>query len=160
MDSGTITIGVVSIVACILPFIFINRSKKKAEQKRLRALIDLAAQHNGAISRHEFCGEIAIGLDEINNYLFFVSKVKGREAAQFIDLAGIKSCRVENASRNVNSKDGAYKVIDKLSLVFTPADKDKSNVSLEFYDADASMQLVGELQLIERWEKLVNDRLA
>ena len=67
---------------------------------------------------------------------------------------------MENSSRSINSKDGAYKVIDKLSLVFTPVDKDRSNISLEFYDADVSMQLVGELQLIERWEKLINDRLA
>lgn len=159
MDSGTIIIGVATIIACILPFVFINNSRKKAEKKRLQALTDLAAEHNGVVSRYEFCGEIAIGLDDANNYVYFISKVKGREAAQFVDLAGIKNCQVANSSRNINGKDGAYKVIDKLSLLFTPTGKDKSNISLEFYDADVNIQLVGELQLIERWEKLINERL-
>lgn len=159
MDSGTIIIGVATIIACVLPFVYINSSKKKAEKKRLQALTTLAAEHNGAVSRHEFCGEMAIGLDEVNHHVYFISKVKGREAAQFVDLAGIKSCRVADVSRNINGKDGAYKVIDKLNLVFTQADKSQADISLEFYDADVSMQLVGELQFIERWEKLINDRL-
>ncbi len=160
MDTGTIIIGIVSIALCVLPLVVMHRIKRKGENQRLAALENLAAQHNCKISQHEFCGELVLGIDETNNFVFFLKKTADKEIAQHINLSGIHACNIINTGSNLNSKEGEYKVIDKLELRFTPVAKNEPDLLLEIYNARESMQLVGELQLIKKWEKIINDRLA
>jgi len=51
-------------------------------------------------------------------------------------------------------------VVDKLELSFYPVEKGKPEISIEFYnDEYDSLTLSGELQLAEKWEKLLNEQL-
>ena len=159
MDSGTIIIGAISIAICILPFIMLRRNKQRIEKQRLLGLENLAAQHRGNITQHEFCGDFVIGLDEANKFVFFFRKTKDRETARHINLDGIQKCKAINTSRSIQSKEGEYKVVDRLELVFVPGTKNEPDLVLELYNAEESMQLVGELQLIDRWEKKINQLL-
>lgn len=47
----------------------------------------------------------------------------------------------------------------KLELSFLPIANDKPEIKLEFFHIDVSVQLYGELQSIEKWSKIINDRL-
>lgn len=159
MDSGTLIIGIISIIGCVLPFVLLSRSKKKKEKQLLHLLTNIAERFNCKITRHEFYGELAIGLDESANFLFFLKDVKDMEAARHINLAEIQHCKIVNTGRTINNKEGSYQAIDRLDLSFVPFDKNKPNILLEFYNAEISLQLGGELRLIEKWEKIVNERL-
>lgn len=65
-----------------------------------------------------FSARFAIGLDEVNKYVFFFRKTNDREIARHINLAGIEKCKAINTSRSIQRKEGEYKVVDR---PYTPA---------------------------------------
>ncbi len=159
MDAGTVIMGVVAIATFVLPFLWLSNVRKKAEKKILTSLTDFAAGHNSNISRSEILGDMAIGLDEQSNRLFFYKKSGDAAVKQHVELAAIKNCEVIKTSRPFSDNDGMHKVIEKLDLSFSPAAGNQPAIVLEFYDANKTIQLTGELQLVERWAKWVDERL-
>jgi hypothetical protein len=151
--------GAIMIAICIVPFISMSRGRKKRDKQMLLSLTEIAKQHDCQISQHEFCGDFVIGIDEIKNFIFFHKHLKNRVIEQFIDLANIKNCKVINLSRSIKTEEGIQKVIDKLELAFIPTSKDKSEITLEFFNSDVTTQLYGEFPTIEKWSKHINDRL-
>lgn len=159
MDLNSAIAGAIMIAICILPFISMSRSRKKRDKQMLQSLTEIAKQHYCQISQHEFCGNFVIGIDEIKNSIFFHKHLKNNIIEQFIDLTNIKNCKVINLGRSIKTEEGIQKVIDKLELAFIPTSKDKSEITLEFFNSDVTTQLYGELPTIEKWSKLINDRL-
>lgn len=159
MDSGTIIIGVIALAICILPFIALSRSRKKTEQQRLSALQNFAARQNCQLSEYEFCGNLSIGLDMVNKCVFALRKTEGGEISQYINLHGVQQCKAIQTSRNLNSKEGEYKVIDRIDLSFVPVAKNEPDTLLEIFNAQENLQMVGELQLADRWEKRISNLL-
>ena len=159
MDIVTAIIGIAFVVACALPFLWLNSVKKKAEKKLLTSLIDFAAEHNGIISRSEILGNMAIGLDEQANKVFFCKKSGAEETSQKVELAAIKTCEVIKMGRTFNDKEGPRTVIEKLELSFVPTAEKEPTIAIEFYDAHKNVQLNGELQLVEKWANWLNERL-
>ena len=159
MDSGTLIVGAIMIVICILPFILINNSIKKQKKQLLQSLSGLATQQNCKITQHELGSNLAIGMDENADFLFFFRRVKDKEIVQHIDLKDIQNCKVLNTSRTVRNSKENYQVTDKLELCVTPKAKSRPDILLEFYNSDENSQLDGELQLIEKWTKIINDKV-
>lgn len=159
MELGSVIVAAVAIAICILPFVMLNKSKKKREQELWQALSNFAAQNNCKISQHEIFGNFAIGIDESQNAVFYFRKFNNVESLQMVKLSEIKDCKVNNINRTFKNKDGIQRVIDRLELSFTPSDKDKPGVILEFFNADLCMQLYGELLSIKKWSQLINSRL-
>lgn len=159
MDLGTAILGMVAIAICVLPIIWLQKIQKKGANTLLFALTELASKHHAVLSTKEVHRDFAIGMDESKNFLFFIKKSKDEDIAEAIDLAEITSCKVINTHMSFNTHDGARKVIEKLVLSFVPAVENKVTVNLEWYDMYKNVQLSGELQLIERWEGMVNKRL-
>lgn len=54
---------------------------------------------------------------------------------------------------------GNYKVVTKLELSFISLHQGKVEQTWEIYNADILPQLNGEIQLIEKWCKLINKQL-
>ncbi len=99
-----------------------------------------------------------IGLDESANTLFFFRRSKDKETLQYISLSEVQYCKVINTNKILNNEGGS-KVIERLelSLYFMG---NKPPILLEFYNMNSdSLILSGELQLIEKWAKIVNSRL-
>lgn len=158
MGLGNIIIGAVLMATFVVPFVLAGRSNKKGKNQMLLSLRTIANQHNSSISIHEFCGDFVIGMDELKNFVFFYKKSEGKELTNYIDLSEMKSCHVHILRRE--SLKGADKLIDKLDLSFTPHDRTKKVINLEFYNTEVSSVLTGELQAIEKWSKLISDRLT
>lgn len=158
MDLGTAIVGIAIIIICVIPFVLLQKSKKKAEQKLVSGLDALAAAHQSTIAHREVFGDFAIGHDKGMRGLFFYKITTEGPLSQYVDLAGIKSCKVVNTNRTFQNKEGAYKVIEKLELSLAPLAANQSEIALEFYDVHKNIQLNGELQSIERWAKLVNEK--
>lgn len=160
MDLGTIIITLVFIAIVTVPFVLTGYSKKRMKNSLFRRLTEMAKNEDCMITQHEFCGDFVIGLDGMANRLFFFKKVENREIANSLNLREYKSCKVFNSNRTVGEKKEKLYVVDKLELSFYPVEKGKPEISIEIYnDEYDSLTLTGELQLIEKWEKLLNERL-
>lgn len=135
MDSGTLVIGAIMIAICILPFILINNSIKKQKKQLLQALLALSDQKNCKMTQYELGSNLAIGIDENADLLFFFKRLKDKEISQHVNLK------------------------DKLELCISPKTKSRPDIFLEFYNSEENLQLNGELQLIEKWAKIINDQI-
>lgn len=159
MDLGNITLAAIAIAICVVPFVLLGRSRKKKQKRTLQSLINLANQENCNISKHEICSDFIIGIDETKRVVFFFKKLEDKVVEQFINLAEIQNCKIKKTTRTVAYKNESQNVIDKLELLFIPFDKNKKEISLEFYDTETNLQLSDELQLVEQWTNLINSYL-
>jgi hypothetical protein len=159
MDPLTTIIGLFFLALFIVPFILMSRKGKKGEKQILQSLTSMADQNKSQLTTHEIFGNIALGMDEMKNLVFFCKKNSGQPAGQTIDLAGIQQCRLLKISRTINSKEGKQEVTDRLELCFIPRAKDKPELRLEIFNADAGGELNGELQSLEKWSARINSLL-
>ncbi|MCL5129745.1 hypothetical protein [Algibacter sp. L4_22] len=156
MELGTTLIGIICVAICAMPFVLTNRSRKKIVKNQLIALKDLAKQHNCEITQHDIYSYYAIGIDEFNNSISFISKDEEAVKEQFINLSTISRCKIVNISK---SRGKSGKQIDELYLKLSFIDKTKPDIMLEFYNAEVSYQLGEELQSIDKWNKIINNLL-
>jgi predicted phage-related endonuclease len=84
--------------------------------------------------------------------LFFSRKTDDTAIYKTIDLSQIQKC-------NLVRTENTNKAISKLELQLESFDKNKPNVSLEFYNKDQSMSLVNEIELSVKWHKIINQTL-
>ncbi len=154
MDSGTLIMGLFFIAICILPYVLSSLSRKKREKKILTSLSKIAENVNCKINTYDLKSFFAIGADENLDNLFFYKNYKENEVSIHINISEIKSCKVINLN-----KSNDYKNTETLELSISYILNDKPDVLLEFYNSTESIQLSGELQLIEKWESLINDKL-
>lgn len=159
MNSGTIIVGAIILVSLILPFVLMIRSRKKKEKQLLLSLTTIANNHNYKISLYDLFVEFAIGIDEKANQLFFFRKTKEKETAQHINLADVKTCKVIKTGHSIGHSGDNNNTIDKLELKFSFLDKKNPDVFLVFYDSDENTHLSEEILTIEKWAKILNDRL-
>ncbi len=89
MNLDNIIIAAIAITICVVPFILMDRSRKKKQKRTLQSLINLANQKNCNISKYEICGDFIIGIDEIERFVFFFKKLEDKVVEQFINLAEI-----------------------------------------------------------------------
>ena len=159
MSLSNIITGLILIALFIVPYFIITRKRKKREEATLQSLSNLANQQQCNISKHEICGDLAIGMDETKKYVFFFKQLKDEVIEQYVSLAEIESCKVKKTARSVASSSGNDSVIDKLELCFIPSDKNKKEIAWEFFNADIEIQLNGQIQSIERWSTVIKDNL-
>ena len=159
MNLGTAITGAIFIAIFMLPFVLMLHGRKKKEKQLVKSILAIANNHHCKISHQEISEEFAIGLDESANHLFFFKKTNDKEIAQHINLAEIKSCKVIKTANVTGDKEDNYKSIDKLDLQFSFLDKKNPDISFAFYNSEENFGLNGEIQIIEKWANIVNDRL-
>jgi hypothetical protein len=159
MDSGTLIVGVIILLVCIIPFAYMIYHQKKQQQTIRQALVDFGAQHQSTIHQLDVWNHSAIGLDHTNRLLYFYKKATHQPTPTTlrITLNELRKCRVENSGRTVSSPNGPTNVIDRLELVLSFKDKTKKDVVLEIYNnTQDHLTLNDELPLAERWAALIN----
>lgn len=157
MDTGTIITSVLFLAVSIMPFVLVRRSVKRKEKRLQTLLKNLAEEQQCQITLYDIGNDFAIGLDEKTNMLFVYSKNKDTEQKTHVDLQKIRECKLLNTKRAISNTADHEMIIEKLELILTG---DNANQTvIEFYNADHFRQLSDELQLIEKWNKLMNNRL-
>jgi len=160
MDLGTAITAGIMILICAIPFILINRSRKRKKRKLLLLVNQLADKSNSTISKFEIWQNSIIGLDPKNNLLFFGKILKDGITEQFqIDLNRIKSCALKSNYRIVNSHEMNQKIIDKIEMSFVSDDLKKPAHKITFFDSNDNFQLSGEVQMSQKWERLISNQL-
>ena len=161
MDLGTTITVIVILLIGVIPFALLNRSNKKREKEFLEALNKLADENNSKISSYDIWSNAAIGIDDTNSMIFFISKANGLAKVEQINIAEIQKCKLINSNRNFSSKGINSQIIDKLELVFTYFDKSKTENIWSIYDESINHSaLTGELKLSQKWSKIVNEKIA
>ncbi|MFA5298417.1 MAG: hypothetical protein WC389_09460 [Lutibacter sp.] len=159
MNLGTFIVGVIAVGICVLPFVLMVGGRKKKEKKLLLSVSAIAKEHNCKISQYEFCDEFVIGLDEIANFLFFFRNSNIKEMSEQINLAEIKTCKMKRTGHYDNNREGGNSTIEKLELQLSYIDKNKTDLLLPFFNEEEDVQMNGEIQVIEKWNEIVNKRL-
>jgi hypothetical protein len=159
MDLGVTIVGTIMISIIIVPFIIVHFKRVNKDNKRIQSLKDYALLHNCQISHYEICGNYTIGIDENKKSIFFQNQMKENVDSQHLELSYIRNCKVVIADRKISSNGHSNRIIDRIDLLLTPTDKDKVEVKLNFYNAEISMQLSGELQSVEKWGNRISDLL-
>ncbi len=159
MDTGTAVVAIIIILVGILPFILINRKRKKTDRRLLEILSESAKKKQCEITKHEIFNNSAIGIDENANILFYTKQSPEEIVEHHIDLTGIKNCSTVKTNKMITDKDETYKALDKVALRFTSTDNSKPDTIIEFYNASVDgMTLSNEVIIAERWAKLLNNQ--
>ncbi|MGV8947118.1 MAG: hypothetical protein ACOH1N_11865 [Lutibacter sp.] len=159
MNLGTFIVGIIAIGICVLPFVLMIGGRKKKKRKLLLLVSEMAKENNCKISQYEFCDDFIIGLDEIANFLFFFRKSNSKEMSEQINIKEIKTCKIKRTGHYENTKEGGNSTIEKLELQLSYIDKNKTDLLLPFYNEEEDVQMSGEIQVIEKWNEIVNKRL-
>jgi len=158
MDWGTAIVGIIVLSLFAIPFVLDHRSRSEKEKLLLRPLRGIAHQHGCNVDRHESCGLAALGLDERRNALFFFSRRAEVVTTQYVDLAGIRSCQAVKATRTTKGQQGEV-VLERIGLSLVPKDKNKPETHFELYRAGMNVNLNGEVEFVDKWARLINERL-
>lgn len=160
METGTTIIGVVLIALCILPFIITGYISKKRKNKMLKSLRKYAEKYHCNISKYDIEGQLIIGADETNKCIFFCKKnIDKQTENKYVDLKDILNCMILSNNNPLKFREGNFGSVDKLELCFIAADRNKSDVKFEFFNSETDIRLTTEMQMAEKWMKLVNEML-
>ncbi len=159
VDMGTAITGIVFLALFALPFVLDRRSRDNKKKRALLSLQQLAEQHQCRIDHHELSGAVALGLDERKNAIFYLRQEKEGHSSQYAHLAEMRSCNLVNSMRSTKQGGAVIAPTDRVQLNLQPRDSSKAEVQLEIFDAGSGLQLNGELQVAERWSKLIHERL-
>ena len=154
MELGIAVIGVLSVAGCAAPFVITNKIRKSRENKLLQSLRELGKQRNCEIADHEICGSYAIGIGEGKTGKFLLFQLRADEKVQenVIDLAAVSECKLIR-------KNFSNQTIKQLALELIFGDKSKATAVLEFYNDEWHHQISGEWESIQKWQKLIRQRL-
>jgi len=159
MDTESIFIGAILIAVCIIPFVIMHYKSTQKENKHLQSLSEIAKLHNCKISRHEFCGNVVIGLDENSNFIFFLKQNKEGNNFQYIDLSEIKACQIVKKTLTIKNNNENVSLTTKVELCFKPISKSKIETIFEIYNNEINGPLKGEINFADNWSKLIDNQL-
>lgn len=144
------------IAICILPIIMLGRKQSQKKKRIRKVLSEIAKTKSREVKTFEICGQLAVAMTENEEAFVFYKKEEDEiETKIYLLLREYKNCNLIRTSRNSSSGN-----IGRLALQFESVNKDKPDVFLEFYNASESFQLVGELQLLEKWKPIIDRAIS
>ncbi len=147
MDATSLTIGIILMLVCILPFIIFNRINSKKRKKRIENLNQIAKENNATIQEKDDWNQSIIGIDKTNKLLFFSKKSEEFDKFISINISELLKCRIERTENKDN-------VLEKLELELTFASK--PTVVLEFFNKNETRLILNEIEIIQKWQTLLN----
>ncbi|GAB3196254.1 hypothetical protein ABID22_002830 [Pontibacter aydingkolensis] len=157
MDLETLIIGAISLAVFIVPIILIQSKQKAKKNKLLSEFLASGEQQQLRITQYDFWNQCyGIGLDEVQQKLFYANKCAGKEQQLVINLAEVSKCRLVSEKREVNGNV----VFDLIGLHISFRNPKLPDQHLEFYNKEISLSLMDELQLAEKWNALSNKLIS
>lgn len=150
MDTPTILMSAIFIMACILPFWLSFRSNRKLEKNLQCALKSIADESNISIANSDTLNQLIFGLDTGNRFLCFVHLGMAENGRFCLDLHEFNKVDLEKKTQRIELTDSFEKVI-KLSLIFYPKKISDSTKDLVLFDLERQNNLNGEIQFGEKW---------
>jgi len=156
MDKGSALVGAILLIMCLAPFLIIRFYNLRKKNKMMQTLRRIANENRCKIGHHEFCGNIVIGFDENNKYVFFHNYKIEQAVSEYVELAEIKACQLVKKTRNTSNKSYNIDIIERLELSFITSNKVKEPIQWIVFEEDVNNQIVNELVFAEKWVKEIN----
>lgn len=152
MDLQTTIIGLSISALCVYAFVLITRSRKNKEKKLINQLKAMAQEKACQISEYELGFDFGLGIDNINQHMFYTKENKTNFDSQVIDLKTMKKCEVVILKKRVGKED----YFDRITLVFHPQVPGMSKENVVLFDSDATALPNGEPLMAKRWAEKIN----
>lgn len=152
MDTGIAITGAVILALCIVPLVMAHNNIKKKDKKKAAGLYSLATDNAVKIDRYDLWSSGAIGTDTDIKWIFFACDAEGRENSLSINLMDVKECRIEvdgDIDRNPEA-------VQKVGLIFASGRQGTPEIYVPFYNAEYTVQLNDELQLVKKWKAIAD----
>jgi hypothetical protein len=156
VSSTLLGLGIFLLI--ITPFIMYGVNRKLKKNRKQKKLFQVCEEQHLSFTKTEISDDFCMGIDVILHKLIFVKFVDKESRIQVIDLSLIKHAESRNNSRNL-SGDSFGSVIDCLELVLKHKDTSKSDIHLELFNTENSLQISTELLVVDKWVKLINESL-
>lgn len=140
METSTIIIGLVILIAFITPFVFVN----VGNSKRKKAVQDLCENNDFNISEQEEFASKLLALDRKLKALLFVDHSRKRKMADVVRLSDVANCSVLGC----DPKSGEFKPIG-LALEMKTDSVAKQFVFADSTDGVHNMEIA--YQLAQDW---------
>ena len=151
METGSILIGLISIVAIVIPFIYMYRKSQSTERGLVKNLKEYASKNGFQLDRSEAVASLALGLDSKNKLAYFTEVDHGIYDTRHIPLSDFSLCKVNREVREVDYHGEKDKITHSLEVCFYPKNKKDEVTSFLLFDEDRNKMLSGEIQLANEW---------
>lgn len=159
---STTTLITTGIFFLLFVAIYINSvyRKKKKQTMFLGHISRLSGSNPGNITQFDIWHNSVIGMNDSVAELYFIKNSSDEQTFQKIQLSEFQRCWVNEVSRTVSIKESIIKVVEKVEVIMANKVKNKPDTAIEFYNQETDrLDLFGELQLAEKWCKLLNDKI-
>jgi hypothetical protein len=155
MEIGTAVVGFILIAICALPFGIVFFNEIKVKRQRLARIRELADKQGRPVSQYDIGGDFIIGMDDTPKHVYFYKTHPGDDVEQVVNLEDITACKVIRMNRTV----GTIGLLSGVELAFIPVGREQKETRLVFYNELQKASLSNELELAEKWSKLIQERL-
>ena len=154
MDTTTIMIGLLEVMAFVLPIVLFKRAQRKRAQRMLNDFIALAQQQGFSLSSHEaWDQQQCMGLDTERRVLLHYTATADSPQLLTVHLTDMAKCRVVSSG---STERGAHTI----GLGLTPH-SGKDEVVLNIYSSTRSGIDPGQaMDIANRWQRLVAQQLG
>ncbi|HZH86348.1 MAG TPA: hypothetical protein VFD77_03460 [Brumimicrobium sp.] len=159
METGYILVGVISMIAIIIPFVYMYRKSKKTERGLVKNLKVYADANGFQVDKSEAVAQLVLGLDNQNKLAFFSEVDEGTYETKHIDLSNISICKVNREVREVDYHGEKDRITHRLEIEFYPKNRKDEMTAFLLFDEDDNRMLSGEIQLANEWVAHYNSLL-
>ena len=153
MDLANSVTGLIIILICLAPIIYISIAKRLRKTKLINILMN--ETELSVADEIDVRENYLIALDSTNSTLVF-QQLKPKSQITSFNLKAISACEIETLRHSENVDKGERSVIKSISLVLTENNK---KVKLMLYNQDLTFVLSNELILSKKWENLINKHI-
>lgn len=160
IDPGSLIVSLVFLAAFVTPFIYQKNKIKKIEILQNQLFEKLVVENRLQLdSREHWRGTYQIGIDSKNKWLVY--QRYGEDSLEIlIDLSSIAKASINERSQQKVIGKEKHLLIDYIAITLHPKDRKDPDFSLEIYDGDRFIDLLGERVLANNWiatiEKVLN----
>lgn len=155
MDLPSLYIGIAIIAAILLPFFLISRRQKKRENLLQKKFIENGLKYGVEITETEQWKDRNLGLDSVKKKLIFRHFINQEMTETLIDLSNFNRALLETSM--LGSADSAT-AFDKINVRLKSKTGNKDEM-ISFFKSETDSIMYFELQLAEKWVKLINEVL-
>ena len=159
MDLLTTIIGLLILALFVFPIVLISRSGRGRTKKFEKDFFSEVSRNGLNISEKSFWNEHALGIDLSANRIIYLDW-SGQERVDVIfDLKELKSFEPIPGFAEMNKKNFSFKKVGKLGLKFHFRNSAVNDVFVPFYIPGFGQIGDSEINLFEKWSKLIKFKL-
>lgn len=157
MNTSTILISILLILAIFVPFFILNSSGKGGLKAISKKIKEIAKEGHLKFDLKERWADSIIAIDRTKKILVFAKMVNDEAVVEKIDLEQVSKSAIQRKLLPEKSNTGNSNVLQRLDLEITFLGNEKKAKLLNFYDIDSSFTEDYEMQRAEKWNTVINE---